>query len=189
MNDKCKKLEPLIINAAFGDGSLLEKTKVRFHLHNCGECKGLYNEYKSASAAIHKLPVIDCPDEIIKKVEKRIGKTDFTAPSFILDIATIFARINYKTFAASFLIIICFTVGVFLLRDKRENSGQQYSSEEIKQASHQAQQALALVGKILNSTQSKLNDEVISKHIAKPLGKSITVINDLFETGGKNESN
>lgn len=189
MNEICKKLEPLIINAAFGDGSFLEKIKVHFHIQSCKECNSLYNEYKSASSAIHKLPVIDCPDEVINKVERRIGKYGFTVPSFILDVATIFARFNFRTVAAGFLIIMCFTVGVFLLRDKKEIGRQQYSSEEIKQAGRQAQQALALVGKILNNTQSKLNDEVITKHIAKPLGKSITVINDLFEPGGKNENN
>ncbi len=189
MNDKCKKLEPLIINAAFGDGNLLDKIKIHFHTQGCDECNSLYNEYKAASSAIHKLPVIDCPDEVINKVEKSIDKPGFTAPSFILDVATIFARINFRTVAASFLIIMCFTIGVFLLRDKKETGRQQYSSEEIKQASRQAQQALALVGKILNNTQAKLSDEVISKHIAKPLGKSITVINDLFEPGGKNENN
>jgi len=189
MNEKCKKLEPYIINAAFNDGKLIEKIKAHFHLQHCDKCKSLYNEYKTASNAIHKLPVIDCPDDIIKRTEKIIGKSGFTTPSFLLDVATIFTRINFRTVVVSFLIVICFTVGILLFRNKSETAQAQYSSEEISKANNQAQHALALVGKILNGTQSKLNDEIISKHIAKPLGKSITVINNLFESGGKNENN
>jgi len=189
MNEKCKKLEPYIINAAFNDGKLIEKLKVYFHKQHCSSCNSLYNEYKTASTAIHKLPVIDCPDDVISRTEKLIGKSGFTAPSFLLDVATIFTRINFKTAAAGFLIVICFTVGIILFRNKNETAPAQYSSGEISKANHQAQQALALVGKILNGTQSKLKDEIISKHIAKPLEKSITVINNLFEPGGKNENN
>jgi len=189
MTEKCKSIEPYIISAAFNDGKLHEILKTYFHIRYCKHCSALFKEYKDAAKAIHNLPVLNCPDELIHKTEKIIGKSGINTPSFILDVAAIFTRVRFRTIAASVVLVVCITIGLFLLRDRKEVKPLQYSNEEINKANYQAQQALAFVGKILNGTQAKLKDEVIPKHIAKPLEKSITAINNLFESGGKNESN
>lgn len=189
MKDKCKIMEPLIINLAFNDGNPFKRIKAYFHIKKCEDCAALFKEYKAEAKAIHNLPEIECPEELIKNTEKIIGKPGFTTPSFLSDLAAIFSRVRLRFAATGFAVVVCVALGIFFIREKHVEKPRQYSFEEIKNADYQAKQALAYVGKILNGTQTKLKEEILSKHVTKPLEKSITVINDLFETGGKNENN
>ncbi|MCX6150441.1 MAG: hypothetical protein NTX22_07975 [Ignavibacteriales bacterium] len=190
MSEECKHIFIPIINTAYGDASIIQRLKVFHHLKKCSNCKSLYLEHKIAAEALHVLPEMECPDSIIQKIESRIGERKFEATSFLVDFYSIFTRVSYKTAIVSVVTIAVLVVFAISLRNNnKSNDATKYSTLEVEHANEQAKQALALVGKVLNSTQSRLEKEILTKQVANPLNKSLNAINDLFKSGEKNEKN
>lgn len=189
MNKNCEKLTGSIIKTAYGEASLLEMIKIRIHLRKCTDCKNHFREHKLAAEALHSLPEPECPDRVLNKVLSAIGEDKFEKPSFAFDFYSIFARVSIGKIAGGLVIIVLIIVFALFYRNNYENmETKKYSEAQIEKANIQAQQALVLIGKVFNSTQAKLGNEILPEKVAKPISKSFYVINDLFKSGDKNES-
>jgi hypothetical protein len=189
MSEKCNKLYMSIMNSAYRDTSIIKRIKVFVHIRGCNSCKTLYNEHVKIASSLHHIGELECPDSVINKVEKIVGKSN-EETSFLFDFYSVFTRFSAKTIATSAVIILIAIVMAFFYRQGLQKSETiNYPQAEVEKANLQAQQALVLIGKVLNSTQVKLKAEILPSRVAKPLNKSLGMINDLFKSGDKNEKN
>ncbi len=58
-----------------------------------------------------------------------------------------------------------------------------YTKAEIELAQKQFEHSLAIVGKVFQDAEEKLDTEVISKHVSKPLNKGLDFLNDYLIGG------
>ena len=68
-----------------------------------------------------------------------------------------------------------------------KNNNHNYTQAEIELASAQTKEALALVSKMLYSTKTALTDEILPKHVGKPVKESFNYVNVFLTEGKKNE--
>jgi len=190
MNKVCERYTGLIVKAAYSDASFIERIKVYLHLRKCKICKNLYNEHKIAAKALQQLPEYECPAPVIEKVQSVIGEKQTATPSFIIDFYSIFERISVRKIAGGLIIIILVVAFAILYRQNYKSlESKKYTKAQIEKANIQAQQALIIIGNVINSTQAKLEKEILPEKVSKPINKSFYVISDLFKSGDKNESN
>jgi hypothetical protein len=189
MNKICEKYTVSIIKAAYKDASFAERIRVRFHLRRCEECRNLFREHNVVAKALHQVPELECPDILIKKALSEVNDGKTYQPSFLYDLFSILARFSFRKMAVGFAVIVIIVVFALLNRDYIKSDGsREYSEAQIEKANIQARQALAIISSVLNTTQTKLKNEILPEKVAKPINKSLYVINDLFNSGDKNES-
>lgn len=190
MPEECNKFYSSVISAAYDDISVIKRIMVFYHLRKCSNCKKLYNENMVIAKTLHNLPELECSMSVIKKVQEVVGESKQEPATFIFDIYSIFSRISFKGMITSLVaIIIVIIFALFYRQNLQKSEAIKYPQSEIEKANLQAQQALVLIGKVLNSTQAKLKTDVLPAKVAKPLNRSLGVINDLFKSGDKNEKN
>jgi predicted anti-sigma-YlaC factor YlaD len=190
MSEKCKQKYDSIIKCVYREAAIFEWFEVYLHLKRCKSCKNLYIEHKIVATALRDLPEMECPESIIKKVEQTIGEKQFIKQSFAADFYSIFTRISFRTMVIGLVVVVVVIVFAMFYRNNFQSSQTiKYSTAEVEKANSQAQHALVLISKVLNSTQTRLENEILPKKVAKPLNKSFNVINDLFKSGDKNEKN
>lgn len=173
----------LIINAAYGNISMFQKIKVRFLIRENSELKKLYDEYKSTADSVHSLNEEELPEYVLRRIENET-KVNITENEngFLSDLSSIlFAKpqIIFVTTA----IVVGLVISSILFKEPEVESTSPYTAAEIELANKQAKEALALVGKILNSTQAALTEEIIPQKVVKPINESFEYVNELFNKG------
>lgn len=176
-----EKTLDLIINAAYGSVNLFEKIKVWFLIKQNEELKSLYKEYKTTADSIHSLPHEEMPDYILERVEHSIKNSiQINENSFISDLLSIFLTKPQIVFVTTAVVIGLMISSIFV---REQHFNNQYSQAEIELANKQAHEALLLVSKIFNSTQTTLTEEILPNRVVKPLNESFGYVNDLFKKG------
>lgn len=173
----------LVINSAYGSSSLFQKIKAWFLIRENDELKELYNEYKSTAQSVHSLNEEKLPGYILHKVETET-ETNLSSNnnSFIADLTSILFEKPQLVFVTTAIIVGLIFSSIFFNQSKTINTSP-YTAEEVQLANKQAKEALAFVGKILNTTQATLTEEIIPNKVVKPINESFEYVNELLKKG------
>jgi hypothetical protein len=168
-----------IIAVAYGDAGLMDKIKIYKLAKKNALVKQLLIEYRLTANTVHKIEETELPASISDKVRSRIeGESNSNAVgSFIY--SRLFARPILSTSVA--LLLMIGIVGIFLFTKPASES--KYSKIEIELAQQQFEHSLAIVGKVFRHAEKKLEVEVISKHVSKPLNTGLIYLNDYLIGG------
>jgi len=159
-----------IIKTAYGDASIFEKSEVYIKIFSNPEIKKIYAEYKSTARKVHsiKLENIELNNLPVKK------KSDNNL------IAKTFAFFTQKPVNISFAsIVLVLGITVFFLLVNKNND-LLYTQNQLLQAEHDFKYSLAVIGKVFNETEKKLNEDILNNKIRKPIKIGFQTINTLY---------
>lgn len=178
-----EKLLNKIINAAYGSAGITDRLVVWLNVKKNSEAEKIFNEYKKTASAVKTLKQAQCPEAIVNKAlaEAELSKKR----KHSINLSRVFFT---KGFAFGSIVALVIAVTTALYLNKKENTEEVYTEEQIELAEKQTKEALALVGKVLNNSKTILKNEVLYKQVSKPINVSIRTVNYLFKKGDKNES-
>ena len=178
-----EKTVDLIINAAYGSANLFQKIEVWLRIKKSGELEHLYNEYKSTAQSVHSLEKEELPKHVLQRIESET-KVDLSGreSSLFANLTSILFERPQIIFATT-AVIIGLIVSSMLINQPKEINTAPYTALEIQLANKQAKEALALVGKILTTTQTALTEEIIPNKVVKPINESFEYVNEILKKG------
>jgi hypothetical protein len=178
-----EKLLDKIIAVAYSDAGLYDRMVVWINVRRDPEIKGLLDEYKLTASSVHSLDEKKLPETNLKSVYHKIGQTEKTNPvvPFIHPFIRSFNFSKPLVSSAAIGFIIITIVSVLLFYNPAPE--QKYTKTEIELAQQQLGESLAIVNKVFQNAERKLDIEVISKHVSKPLNKGLIYLNDYLIGG------
>jgi len=165
-----EKILDQIINAAYGDATIMQKISLYVKMLSNKELKIVYNDYKLTAQQVHKIKLEETELDI-----GIISNTIYRITSFV------FAKPLNVSFASLALLLAAVTF--FLMLNK--NSGVNYTQSEMMQAELDMKYSLAIVGKVFTSAENRLNKEIIDDKIRRPIKKGFQTINTLYNKKDK----
>lgn len=171
-----------VINAAYGDASFIKKIRVLMLRKKHPEIEKLYQEYRSSAMEIKKLPVNECPNYILDKVNKKTLGNNINRESFWVDLYSLYI---YKPLFSLAVVVLLIGGIIFSILTGPQNI--KYSQEEIEFANKQAKETLLVVSKIFNRTTATVTGNILPGRVAVPINKGVKIIEDLFKEN-KNET-
>jgi hypothetical protein len=178
-----EKLLDKIIAVAYGDAGLYDRMVVWIKTRRYPEIKNLLYEYKLTASSVHSLEEKKLTEANLKSVYYKIGHRGKTKPAvpFINSFIHSFNFSKPLVSSAAIGVLIITIVSVLLLYNPQPE--QKYTNAEIELAQKQFEHSLAIVGKVFQNAEEKLDKEVISKHVSKPLNKGLDFLNDYLIGG------
>jgi len=178
-----EKLLDKIIAVAYKDAGLYDRLIVWMNARKDQEIKRILNEYKLTASSVHSLDEEKLPDANLKDVYHKIGQREKSEPAvpFIHSFIHSFDFSKPLVSSAAIGLIIIAVASVLLFHNPQPE--QKYSRAEIELAQKQFEHSLAIVGKVFQDAEEKLDTEVISKHVSKPLNKGLDFLNDYLIGG------
>jgi len=165
-----EKILDQIINAAYGDATIMQKISLYVKMLSNKELKIVYNDYKLTAQHVHKIK--------LEETELDIGIISNTISRIT---SFVFAKPLNVSFASLALLLAAVTF--FLMLNK--NSGVNYTQSEMMQAELDMKYSLAIVGKVFTSAENRLNKEIIDDKIRRPIKKGFQTINTLYNKKDK----
>ena len=166
-----------IVSVAYGEGSILDKVRIRYLAAKDNEIKKIFLASQNIAKAVRNLDEEQFPEEILKKVEGKTILLKSTGSFFLNDfISILLAKPLVSTVTA---ILVVTTITLSLLMNKPSDTV--FSRDEIVNADKQARYALAIVNKIFTQTNSTLKEEVLTNRVSKPFNDGYNFINNLIE--------
>ena len=178
-----EKLLDKIIAVAYSDAGLYDRIIVWVKSKNNPEIKGLLDEYKLTASSVHSLDEKKLPEVNLKSVYHKIGQREKSEPaipfipSFIHSFN--FSKPLVSSAAIGLIIIAIVSVSLFYTPPPE----QKYTKAEIELAQQQLGESLAIVNKVFHQTSIKIDEEVITRYVSKPLNKGLNLINDYLIGG------
>jgi len=168
-----------IIAVAYNDAGWIDRIIVYRMAKKDSLVKQLLNEYRLTAASVHKIKETELAASISNavKLKLEVGVKSKPLVSFIY--AGLFSRPILTTGIAGLLIITI----VGILYFNKPAAKYTYTKIEIELAQQQFEHSLAIVGKVFQNAEKKLEVEVISKHVSKPLNKGLIYLNDYLIGG------
>jgi hypothetical protein len=158
-----------IIAVAYKDAHLTDRIRIYFLAKKNPDVKKLLNEYRRTANGVKKVPLEKCPDSIIKSLEI---KTLEKKKSFMLKPAYVF----------TITVIVISTLVVVLLNQSKEKE-HIYTKAEIELAEEQVKTSLAIVNRVFKKTEDLIQKDILPKRVAKPIHKSLSIINEVLIGG------
>ena len=179
-----EKLLNKIISVAYRDANLLDKLKINWLAKKNLEVKKLLSEYKIIANQTHNLDLEECPEEIIDSLLNTINKNQQKERSLFFDLYSfVFARPVISSAILTVFVLAFISTFVF----ERPEIHQQYSQQEIEVADQQVKHSLALVASIFNKTKHKVEKDVLTDRVGKPIRESFNLVNEYLIGDNKNE--
>jgi len=172
-----------IIAVAYGDAGIYDRLVVWIKARRFPEIKGLLDEYKLTASSVHSLVEKKLPEVNLKSVYHKIGQREKSKPA-IPFIHSFIHSFNFsKPLVSSAVIgfVIITIVSVLLFYNPPPE--QKYTKAEIELAQQQLGESLAIVNKVFHQTSKKIDEEVITRYVSKPLNKGLNLINDYLIGG------
>ncbi|MCH7962339.1 MAG: hypothetical protein IH852_00185 [Bacteroidetes bacterium] len=178
-----EKLLDKIIAVAYSDAGLYDRMVVWINAMRDPEIKELLDEYKLTASSVHSLEEKKYPEANLKSVYHKIGQRGKSNPAvpFIHSFIHSFNFSKPLVSSAAVGLIIVAIVSVLLFYNPPPE--QKYSKAEIEFAQKQLGESLAIVNKVFHQTRKKIDAEVITKYVSKPLNKGLNLINDYLIGG------
>lgn len=173
LNDALKKK---IISVAYGDANILDRIYILRLARSHKNIKNELDEYKRTAELVHSLEE-QCPEELIAKLKLNKYPVPKSKSSILTDFISIIIN---KPVASAFVtgaLLITVVLSVIINRPAQR----QYGHTEIQKANEEARYALQLIGNIMNNTKEKLEKEIITEHVVKPIGQGIEIVNKLLK--------
>ena len=178
-----EKLLDKIIAVAYSDAGLYDRMVVWINARRYPEIEKLLNEYKLTAFSAHSLDEKKLSEANLKSVYHKIGQREKTKPAVPFFHSFIHSFDFSKPLVSSAIIgfIIIIIVSVFLFYNPPPEH--KYTKAEIELAQQQLGESLAIVNKVFQNTEKKIDVEVLSKHVSKPLNKGLIYLNDYLIGG------
>ncbi len=178
-----EKLLEKIIAVAYSDAVLYDRMVVWINAMRDPEIKELLDEYKLTASSVHSLDEKKIPEANLKSVYHKIGQRGKSNPAvpFIHSFIHSFNFSKPLVSSAAVGLIIVAIVSVLLFYNPAPY--QKYTKAEIELAQQQLGESLAIVNKVFYQTSKKIDAEVITKYVSKPLNKGLNLINDYLIGG------
>ena len=173
-----EKLLDKIIAVAYSDAGLYDRLVVWINARRYPEIENMLAEYRLTAKSVHQLIEAELPESTLSSVRQRIIRK--SQNNFIGSIIYSFA--SKPLLSASTIGIIIITI-VSVLLFYNPPPEQKYSRAEIELAQKQLGESLAIVNKVFHQTSKKIDAEVITKYVSKPLNKGLNLINDYLIGG------
>jgi len=173
-----EKMLDKIIAVAYSDAEMYDRIVVWMNARRYPEIEKMLAEYKLTAKSVHQLIETDLLVSTLSSVRQRT--TGKSQNNFIGSIIYSFASKPLLS-ASTVGIIIITIVSVLLVYNPPPE--QKYSKAEIEFAQKQLGESLAIVNKVFHQTRKKIDAEVITKYVSKPLNKGLNLINDYLIGG------
>jgi len=173
-----------IISTAYGDAPFATRRRIKSLAKSNDTVANLLEQYSNTAASVHSINEEECPREVIEKIED-LTKSRTNSRSFLSDWLSIWYSRPVMSTATGLVVVAVLVFSIFI---HRPNQHLEVSSEEVRLAELQTQKALEIVGKIFAKTRSTFKNDILVEHVSKPINKGINKVNNLFNTGGTNES-
>jgi hypothetical protein len=158
-----------IIAVAYKDAPLIDRMRIYSLAKKNPEVKKLLNEYRRTANSVKKVPLGKCPDAVIKSLEiKSRGENK----SFILK----------PVYAFAITVLVISTLVIVLLNQSKEKE-HIYTKAEIELAEEQVKTSLAIVNRVFKKTEDLIEEDILPKRVAKPIYKSLSIINKVLIGG------
>jgi len=173
-----EKLLDKIISVAYSDAGLYDRLVVWIKAMRNPEVEKMLSEYKLTAKSVHQIAESELPESTISPVRQQIKgrqKNDFIG-------SIIYSFASKPLLSASMAgIIILIIISVLLFFNPPPE--QKYTRAEIEIAQQQLGTSLAIVNKVFRKTEIKIDEEVLSKHVSKPLNKGLIYLNEYLIGG------
>ena len=183
LNKIDEKLLEKIIAVAYSDAVWYDRMVVWINTMRDPEIKELLDEYKLTASLVHSLDEKKFPEANLKSVYHKIGQRKESNPAVPFIYSFIhsfnFSKPLVSSAAVGFIIITIVSVLLFY----NPPPEQKYTKAEIELAQQQLGESLAIVNKVFHQTSKKIDTEVITKYVSKPLNKGLNLINDYLIGG------
>ena len=174
-----EKLLDKIIAVAYGDAKLYGRLIVWINAKKYQEIGKLLNEYKLTASSVHSLDEKKLPEANLKNLYHKIGQGEKTNPAVPFIYSFNFSK-PLVSYAAVGIIIVAIVSVLLFYNPPPEHK---YTKAEIELAQQQLGESLAIVNKVFQNTEKKIDVEVLSKHVSKPLNKGLIYLNDYLIGG------
>jgi len=172
-----------IIATAYGNASLFDKIKIHNLARRYPDVKILLDEYKETASGVHSISKEEYPHSVSKIFRENTG-FEQNKKSIFADIYAIIFSKPFVSAATTAILIIAVIISMFI----NNNMYNGYSLQDIERANRETKQALLIVSNIFNKTEKSLREEIITKHVSKPIKEGINEVNCLFIKETKNEN-
>ncbi len=169
MNEKMKEL---LIRAAYGDVTPVERIKVTLILIKKSNAKRFYDSYKSTSVKVKSLRKGNLPSDVIEKLDAMVTeKTGRKEKGTLL---------QYPGFVAAFsiLLIALFT---FTFLKKNTNYYGKYNEKTVENATEETLASLKMVASIFAQTQKIVVENVLVNKVSKPINNGLNQVEKIIK--------
>ena len=174
-----QKLIDKIISVAYGDASITERIIVNWKASRNDEVRKILEEYKTTANSVHSMGRENLPEYVIDSVRRRI---EFENESENLISKIYFALFAKPIFSAAVVSIFVLAImSMFLFR--QPVTIHKYSKAEIELAQRQLGESIAIVNKVFNKAEQKLDKEIINDRVSKQLNKGLNLVNEYLIGG------
>jgi len=171
-----------IISVAYRDAELYDRLFVWFKAKRHPEIKNLFDEYRLTADSVHNIKQEEVTFKINERLHNKIklqsGHKSLTS-KLSYAFYSVFAKPVYA--AASVTIILTAVIAFILLTQQAPKHS--YTKAEIKLAQEQLEQSFAIIGKVFGEVETKLDKDVMTKHVSKPLNEGLNFLNDYLIGG------
>ena len=173
------KLIDKIINVAYGHASITERMIVNWKASRNDEVRKILEDYKTTANSVHNMERENLPGYVIESVRRRI---EFENESENLISKIYFALFTKPVFSAAVVsIFVLAIISMFLFRQPTETP--KYSNAEIELAQRQLGESIAIVNKVFNKAELRLDKEIINDRVSKQLNKGLNLVNEYLIGG------
>jgi len=179
LNNIKPELVDEIISVAYGDASIIERMIVHWKAARNNNVRKVLEEYKATANSVHNIKKEKLPEYIVEAVRRRI---EFENESENLLSKIYFALFSRPIFSAAVAsIFVLAIISLFLFRQPTETH--KYSKAEIELAQRQLGESIAIVNKVFNKAEQKLDKEIINDRVSKQLNKGLNLLNEYLIGG------
>lgn len=180
-----EELENKIIAYAYDDLNSFEKIEMKRLIGESDEARKIFDEHRSVYNSVKNVNRYECPDELVKSVNQKIGLREDNNRSFFGELYTLFISKPALAAATASVLVLIFVSTLFINRPVQYNG---YSKMEVELADRQVKYSLAVIGKIFDKTEETIEKEVLATKVGKPIKQGINLVNNLFIKEKENET-
>lgn len=167
----CNDFENLVIDYLENTVSNPQRKQIESHLIECEKCRTLAEQEKLVMEQLTRIPVEQCPDEIIDHVMETISLSRMSVKDRILKwLEPGYPwRYGFASIAGSIAVILIVLFIYLPEQNMKTTEDIVYTHEEIQQATTDAKLALAYFSVYSRKTESALKNIDLADPVIKPI--------------------
>ncbi len=168
-----------VIKIAYGDANIWERIFVAWVVFKNKDLKNILKEYKATAESVHNIKRETVPRNVMKSVSIKINSIN-EPDNFLSRIY--FTIISKPAISAGLAVILIIGLASLLLL-KQPGNTHHYSKAQIEVAQKQLGESIAIINKIFDKAEMKLDKDIINDRLNKQLNKGLNLVNDYLIGG------
>ncbi len=171
------------------DGNLPHKKRkqVAEHLLACNGCSETFQEYDKMLKSIQNVDMKTCPNEVVDSVFDILNideKASHRKPVFDRINEFLFLNSRQLGIAGTAVVVFFFLFLMFSQFDRTVPIQQQYTTQDVEQATDDVKLALAYFNQVTSRTEEIIEKEILHQQVVRPMKSSIrTALKPLINGG------